>query len=159
MLGIFKKTKAIKIAAPLDGTAVALSRVSDPAFSEGMLGKGIAIMPTSGHVASPVTGRVDRMFDTGHAVSLISEDGVEILIHIGQDTVQLEGKHFTPTVKTGDAVKAGDGLIDFDLEAIKAAGFDVMTPVVICNHEDYRKFDVKIDCSVKIGDEIISLGG
>ena len=159
MFSKFKKTKTVKIASPLDGAAVPLSEVKDPAFSEGMLGKGVAILPGRGHVAAPVNGTIKHMFDTGHAVSLVSDDGAEILIHIGLDTVKLGGEHFTPLAKTGDVIKTGDGLIDFNLEAIKAAGYDVITPVVVCNHENYKQFDAQTGMDVKIGDEIVKLGG
>ena len=156
-LGMEKKF--VKIAAPLYGASVALSEVTDPAFSQELLGRGIAIRPSSGHAASPINGTVSRMFATGHAVSLVSDDGAEILIHIGIDTVKLKGKHFTTLVKSGDSVKIGDGLINFDLSAITAAGYDIITPVVICNTDDYKQFDMKIGIDVKIGDEIMTLGG
>ena len=155
-LGLEKK--AVKIVAPVDGIVVALSVVPDPAFSEEMFGRGLAIKPAAGHVVSPVNGTVIQMFDTGHAVSLTSDDGAEILIHIGLDTVRLKGEHFTPLVKTGDSVKTGDGLINFDLAAIAAAGYDTITPVVICNSDAYKTFDLKTSIDVKIGDEIIILG-
>ena len=155
--GVEKKSKIV--ASPLDGAAVALSKVNDPVFSEEMFGRGIAIRPATGHVSSPVNGVVTQMFDTGHAVSLTSNDGIEILIHVGLDTVKLKGEHFTPIVKTGDKVKIGYRLIDFDLEAIKASGYDTITPVVICNSGDYKQFNMKIDIDVKIGDEIIELRG
>ncbi|MCL2376878.1 MAG: PTS glucose transporter subunit IIA [Defluviitaleaceae bacterium] len=151
--------KDIKIVAPLDGAVVALSEVADPAFAEEMLGRGIAIRPIAGRVTSPVNGKVTQMFDTGHAITLTSDEGVEILIHIGLDTVNLKGEYFTPLVKTGDAVKVGDGLINFDIEAIKVLGYDTITPVVICNSSDYTQFETHINCVVKIGDEIITLGG
>jgi len=153
------KSKIVKIAAPMDGTAVALSTVADPAFSEGMLGRGIAIKPTCGRVVSPVCGTVSQMFVTGHAVSLTTEDGAEILIHIGLDTVRLRGEHFIAHAKTGDIVKVGDGLIDFDIAAIAAAGFDTITPVVVCNSDDYKTFEMITGTDIKIGDDIITLGG
>jgi len=164
MLGKLKKTfglerKVVKIVAPVDGSAVTLTEVPDPAFSEEMFGRGIAIKPTVGRVVSPVDGVVSQMFDTGHAVSLTSGSGTEVLIHIGLDTVRLHGEHFTALAQTGDKVKIGDGLIDFDIAAISAAGYNTITPIVICNSDDYKTFDIKSDIDVKIGDEIITLGG
>jgi len=149
--------KVVKIVSPVEGTVTELSMVPDPAFNEEMFGKGVAIQPSSGRIVSPVNGTVSQMFYTGHAVSLISNDGAEILIHIGLDTVRLKGKHFTARAKTGDSVQIGDVLIDFDLEAI-AADYDTITPIVICNSEKYKQFDLKTNINVKIGDEIILLG-
>jgi len=149
--------KKVVIVSPIEGTVTELSMVPDPAFNEEMFGKGVAIRPSSGRVVSPVNGIVSQMFYTGHAVSLTSNDGAEILIHIGLDTVRLKGEHFTTLVKTGDSVKIGDSLIDFDLAAI-AEDYDTITPVVICNSEKYKQFELKIDIDVKIGDEIIVLG-
>jgi len=164
MLGKLKNAlgmerKQIKIVAPLDGAGVKLAEVADPAFSEEMFGRGMAIRPTDGRVVSPVNGTISQMFDTRHAVSIVSDDGAEILIHIGLDTVKLGGHHFVAHAKNGDVVKVGDALIDFDLAAIAAAGYDTITPIVICNTDDYKQFDIKAGIDVKIGDEIITLGG
>ena len=158
---IFKtgEDEGVKIAAPMGGRTISLQEVNDPAFSEEMFGKGLAMRPIAGHLVSPVNGRVNQMFGTGHAVSLISDDGAEILIHIGLDTVKLRGQHFTPLVKTGGLVKTGDALIDFDIEAIKAAGYDIITPVVVCNSNDYKQFDLQTGRDVAIGEEIMTLRG
>ena len=102
------------LVSPVDGKAVAISEVSDPTFSEEILGKGLAIKPSSNTVYSPCDGTIDLMFDTGHAVNLISDSGIEILIHIGLDTVSLKGKHFKTLKNTGDKVKKGDALIEFE---------------------------------------------
>lgn len=147
----------IKILAPVKGEAVPISEVSDPTFGEEILGKGIAIKPEQGKVVSPVKGTVVLMIDTGHAVSLLSDDGVEILIHIGLDTVQLKGQHFTTHAKTGDKVNVGDLLIEFDVESIKQAGYDVITPVVICNTADFKEIHTFAGKPVQEGDEIISV--
>ena len=159
MFGKLWKSKSVEIVSPLEGAAVSLSKVNDPVFSKEMLGKGIAIRPVTGHVVSPVNGIISQMFDTSHAVSLVSDEGVEILIHIGLDTVRLKGEHFTSLAKTGDSVKVGDGLIDFNIEAIKEAGYDVVTPVVVFNSDNYKQFHTQTGMDVKIGDEIIRLGG
>lgn len=125
--------------APVKGECVPVSEVSDPTFGQEILGKGIAIKPSEGKVLAPCDATVDMMFDTGHAVSLVTDFGAEVLIHVGLDTVELKGKHYTIHAKKGDKVKKGQLLIEFDPEAIKADGYDVITPVVICNSDDYSE--------------------
>jgi len=122
---------------PLKGEIKPLSEVKDEAFSKGALGKGIAIEPTEGRVIAPVDGVLTTLFPTGHALGITSYNGAEILIHVGMDTVQLEGKHFTPKAKQGDTVKVGDVLLEFDIKAIKAEGYSVITPVIITNSDNY----------------------
>lgn len=129
--------KHIKILAPVKGRSVPLKNVPDPAFSDGMLGQGMAIEPADGRLVAPVNGKVLGIFRTCHAVTLLSEEGVELLIHIGLDTVKLEGEHFTPHVKKGDMVKPGDLMMEFDVAAITAAGYNLITPVLVCNAGDY----------------------
>ncbi len=160
-MGIFKKlfSKPLDgICAPVAGEAVAINQVNDPTFAEEMLGKGIAIIPSQGKVCAPCDCTVDMMFDTGHAVSLVSANGVEILIHVGLDTVNLKGQHFTVHAKNGDQVKKGDLLMEFEPEAIKAAGYDIITPVVICNSADYATFQTHVGKTVAPGDVVIELG-
>ena len=157
---LFGKKETINpnhIYAPLEGEAVSITEVPDPTFAEGMLGNGIAIKPTSGKVCSPVNGTVDMMFDTGHAVSLVSESGIEILIHVGLETVSLEGKPFKVHVKIGDKVKKGDVLMEADLEAIQAAGLPTITPVLVCNTDDYTTFNVTTGKAVTNADVVIEL--
>jgi len=125
------------LVSPLKGEVKPLSEVKDEAFSKGLLGKGVAIEPTEGKVISPVDGVLTTFFPTGHALGITSDSGAEILIHVGMDTVQLEGKHFTPKAKQGDTVKAGDVLLEFDIKAIKAEGYSVITPVLITNSDNY----------------------
>ena len=149
--------KGIKIMSPLAGALLPISEVRDPVFAEEILGRGVAVRPSGNRVVSPVNGVVDNAFDTGHAVALISDDGAEVLIHIGLDTVKLKGKHFTARVKNGDKVKIGDVLIDFDAAEISTAGFDTITPVVICNSTDFGTFNVKSNQVVQEGEEIILL--
>ena len=149
--------KPLVITAALEGEAVELKEVNDPAFSEEMFGKGMAIKPTHGKVVAPVKGVVTQMFDTGHAVSITSDEGTEILIHIGLDTVKLKGLHFTACAKNGDKIKVGSDLIQFDLEAIKAEGYDTITPIVVCNTEVYSKFSINTGTNVKYGDSVITL--
>ncbi len=145
------------ICAPVAGQAVPISQVSDPTFGEEILGKGVAIVPSDGKIVAPCDATVDMMFDTGHAVSLVADFGAEILVHIGLDTVNLKGKHFTVHAKSGDKVTKGQLLMEVDLEAVKAEGYDVITPVVICNSGDYGTFKTQVDKTVAVGDEIIRL--
>ena len=144
--------------APMAGEAVAISQVPDPTFAEGLLGNGIAIQPTDGKVYAPVNGTVDTMFDTGHAVSLISDNGIEILIHVGLETVGLNGAPFQVKVTSGQKVKKGDLLMIADLEAIKAAGLPTITPVLVCNSDDYTTFNVTTGKAVTTADVAIEVG-
>ncbi|MCL2843540.1 MAG: PTS glucose transporter subunit IIA [Oscillospiraceae bacterium] len=157
MLEPRKKETVIQIFAPMSGTVVAMAQVDDPIFSQEMLGKGVAIRPTDGRVTSPVTGTVSQMFDTGHAVALTSDDGVEILIHVGLDTVTLKGVHYTAYAKQGDKVSIGDILIECDLDAISASGFDTITPVAICNSDDFASFHMPTGNLICAGDEMMRL--
>ena len=146
-----------KLYAPLNGKAVPITEVPDPTFAEGLLGNGIAIIPTDGKVCSPVDGKVETMFDTGHAVALTSSTGVEILIHVGLETVSLEGKPFTVHAANGDKVKKGQLLIEVDLDAVKAAGLPTITPMVVCNTDEYPTFDTFVGKDVTNEDVVIAL--
>lgn len=121
------------LTAHMAGTVIELDQVSDPTFASGALGAGAAIEPATGRVVAPANGTITLAFPTGHAFGMLTEDGLEILIHVGFDTVELDGKHFTPRVAKGDTVKRGDVLVEFDLEKVKAAGYPVTTPLVITN--------------------------
>ena len=143
--------------APLNGQAVPVTEVPDPTFAEGMLGNGIAIIPADGKVYAPCDASVDMMFDTGHAVSLVADNGAEILIHVGLETVSLEGKPFKVHVKNGDKVKKGDLMIEADLEAIKASGLNTITPVLVCNPDDFATFNVTTGKEVTNVDLVIEL--
>ena len=134
-----KENKGILIGSPIEGEAVSIKEVNDPTFSQEILGKGIAIKPSKGRVVAPVDGEIALIFETKHAISLATEQGVEILIHVGLDTVNLKGEHFTAHVKAGDKVKAGDLLVEFDAEKISEAGYDTITPMVICNTADFSE--------------------
>lgn len=122
---------------PLSGKVLPLSDVPDKVFSSGAMGKGLAIDPEKGELIAPADGEITTIFPTGHAVGLTTKDGIEILMHIGMDTVELEGQGFETFVKQGNQVKAGDLLVRFDIEAIKAAGYSVITPIVITNTEHF----------------------
>ena len=143
--------------APMAGKAVPITEVPDPTFAEGMLGNGIAIEPAEGKVYAPCDATVDMMFTTGHAVSLVADCGAEVLIHVGLETVGLEGKPFTVHVANGDKVKKGQLLIEVDLEAVKAAGLPTITPMLICNTDDYPTFNTFVGKDVTNGDVVIAL--
>ena len=147
----------ITISSPLNGEIVPLTEVKDETFASEMMGKGIAINPTEGKVVSPINGTVQMIFKTKHAIGLKSQDGAEILIHIGMDTVQLDGKHFTAHVKDGDKVKVGDTLVEFDMDAIKKEGYELVTPVIITNTIDYLEIVPKEIKSVNAGEDIITI--
>ena len=147
----------ITIASPLKGNIVPLNEVKDETFASEMMGKGIAINPTEGKVVSPINGTVQMIFKTKHAIGLKSEDGAEILIHIGMDTVQLDGKHFTAHVKDGDRVKVGDTLVEFDMNAIKNEGYELITPVIITNTMEYLEIVPKDIKSVNTGETLITI--
>lgn len=129
----------ISITSPVEGKVIPLTEVKDPTFSQEILGKGAAIIPEKGVVYAPFDGKVDAVFETGHALGLVSEDGVELLVHVGIDTVNLKGKYFTPKKKSGDTMKKGDILLEFDIDKIKADGYDVTTPIIISNTEQFAK--------------------
>ena len=159
-MGFFKKLfgkKTDDFYAPMAGKAVPITEVPDPTFAEGMLGNGIAIEPAEGKVYAPCDATVDMMFETGHAVSLVADSGAEILIHVGLETVGLEGKPFTIHVANGDKVKKGQLLIEVDLEAVKAAGLPTITPMLICNTDDYPTFNTFVGKDVTNEDVVIAL--
>ena len=161
MFNFFKKKEAVSknemICAPVKGRAVASKEVSDPTFGEEILGAGMAIKPVEGKVYAPVDGEITMCIDSCHAVGIMSDRGTELLIHIGLDTVTLKGEHFTAHVKEGDKIKKGDLLIEFDIEAVKNAGFDVITPVIVCNSYDYTEVVRFVDKDVEVGDNVMEL--
>lgn len=143
------------VLAPIEGKSVSLKQVNDITFSEEIMGKGAAIIPTVGRAVAPVDGTVSALFETKHAIGLTSDNGAEILIHIGLDTVKLGGKHFTAHVKRGDKVKAGDLLVEFDIKGIKEEGYEIITPVLVTNTDDYNDILSLIDRDVKEKEELI----
>ncbi len=153
----FGKKEGEVIGAPIEGEAVEISKVSDPTFGQEILGKGMAIIPSVGKVVAPVDGRVEMVFDTKHALSMKTAEGAELLIHIGLDTVSLKGAPFTTHVSAGQEVKAGDLMLEFDIEAIKKAGLEVISPVIICNTPDYKEVKVNVGKSVNVLDEVMTL--
>ena len=145
------------LSACLNGTVVPLADVKDEAFASGVLGDGIAIEPSDGELVAPADGEISSTFETHHAVGMTTADGAELLMHIGIDTVKLGGKHFTYLVNEGDKVKRGQPLIRFELEAIKAEGYPVTTPVIVCNTDDYAVVEAKASGTVKQGDALLEL--
>ncbi|MCY8858256.1 beta-glucoside-specific PTS transporter subunit IIABC [Bacillus atrophaeus] len=145
------------IHSPIKGEVKALSEVNDSVFSAEIMGKGFAIVPEEGLAVAPVSGAITTVFKTKHAIGITSDLGAEVLIHIGLDTVQLDGRHFDVLVKEGDKVSPGDPLVSFDIEKIKAAGYDVITPVIITNTDQYAVTAVKESGTVKTNEALLAL--
>jgi len=141
---------------PLTGNIVALSDVPDEVFSSGVLGKGIAVEPTVGKVIAPADGEITTLFPTGHAVGIKSKNGAEILIHIGMDTVKMNGDGFKTHVQQGDKVKQGQLLIEFDIDKIKKAGYPIITPFVVTNYAEYKDIITDDAKTIKGGDNLIT---
>ena len=142
---------------PLSGIIKPLAEVSDEVFASGALGKGIAIEPTEGVLVSPVNGVVTALFPTGHAVGITTDNGAEILIHIGFDTVKLNGEHFKIKAQQGENIKKGQVLVEFELDKIKEKGFDLTTPIVITNSDNYSKIIEKKSGNVSRNEELLEL--
>lgn len=149
--------KPLTVYNPVKGEVIPLTDVDDAAFSSEVLGKGYAVKPTAGMVKAPFSGTVETIMDSYHALGLISDDGMVLLIHVGLDTVQLGGKHFTPKVKAGDRISLGDVLLEFDKEAIEAEGYQTVTPVILTNVDDYSKMEIGEPGVKDFGEEMISL--
>lgn len=154
---IKEDNKKIEIKAPCNGAIVKLTEVDDSTFASEAMGKGIAMLPEEGILYSPVKGIVKTIFPTKHAIGLLSDDGAEIMIHVGIDTVQLEGKYFTTYVKPDQRIKIGDELLEFDIEEIKKLEYDIVTPIIITNSQEYLEV---LECDkdqVKRGETMITL--
>lgn len=154
---LFGKSDRIQLKAPVAGKLVSIKEVSDSTFSEEILGKGAAIIPSGNKFYAPADGTVTTVFPTGHAAAITTDDGAEVLIHIGLDTVKLEGKYFTIAASEGQKVKAGDLLIEADVEKIKAEGYDVITPIVICNSDEFSEIVPEAPADVAVGDTALTL--
>lgn len=152
-----KSMKKSMIVSPLKGMVKPLSEVEDEAFSSGALGQGIAIEPMEGKLTAPADGTISAFFPTGHAIGMTTEDGAEILMHVGMDTVKLEGKYFTPKAKQGDHVKKGQVLLEFDIQKIKKAGYSTVTPVLITNSDQYTDIVPTDAKQANRGDTILTL--
>lgn len=161
MFGFLKKKEnkesSYTLGSPAKGKAVPLSEVNDPTFAEEMLGKGVAVIPAEGRICAPADGKIDMVFDTLHAVSMVTDYGAEVLIHVGLDTVKMNGEGFKGHVKSGDHVKKGDLLLELDLEKVKAAGYDTITPMIVCNTPDYASVEALAGKEVVVGDDVAVL--
>ena len=144
--------RVLTLDAPISGDVIPLSEVKDQTFATGLLGQGVAIQPTGTRVIAPA---VEAIFPTGHAVALNTVDGLDVLIHVGLDTVQLEGKHFTVHAQVGDIVHKGDVLIEFDREAIAAEGYDVTVPILVCNSVEFSSIKGSVGEHVEEMDQLI----
>ena len=144
-----------KVYSPLKGKAIALTEVKDETFAAGVLGQGFAVVPETGKVVAPFNGKVTTLFETKHAVGVTSDSGIEVLIHVGLNTVALEGKYFTALVKEGDTVRIGQTLLTFDQKAIAEAEYDTTTPVIVTNADDYAAVDVLCKGKVSFGEEVL----
>ncbi|MBS6679381.1 MAG: beta-glucoside-specific PTS transporter subunit IIABC [Clostridiales bacterium] len=147
--------REIRISSPIQGECIPLEQVKDATFSQGILGKGAAVIPEKGEVAAPFDGKIDVMFETGHAVGMTSKDGVELLIHVGMDTVNLEGKYFHPKKASGDTVKKGEVILEFDKDEIVKAGYDITTPVIVSNMDAFADVSSTASGPVKELDDIL----
>lgn len=145
------------LGSPAKGKAVDLKEVNDPTFNSGMLGQGVAVIPSEGKIYAPADGEIAMVFDTLHAVSLNASNGAEILVHVGLDTVSLKGKGFKAHVQAGDKVKKGDLMLEADLEFLKSEGFDIITPVLVCNTDDYASVEALSGKDVEPGDDVVRI--
>ena len=146
-----------KVYAPIQGNIVKLESVKDEAFSSGAMGKGIAIEPKEGKVYAPFDGIIETAFPTKHAIGLTSDKGVELLIHVGMDTVKLGGAHFISHIEEGQKIKKGDLLLEFNIEKIRGAGYPTLTPVIVTNSDDYSEVDITSASSVNAGDDLLDV--
>ncbi|NKE96463.1 PTS beta-glucoside transporter subunit IIABC [Pantoea agglomerans] len=145
------------ILSPMTGTVLALDQIPDPTFASGLLGQGAAIIPSDNKVIAPFAGEVASLFQTRHAIGLLSHSGIELLIHVGIDTVRLDGKPFTAHVKVGDTFRAGDLLLEFDRQAILDAGYDLATPIIITNSDEYPEVMTVAGTAVTAGTPLLSV--
>ena len=150
-------TAAKTVDSPLTGQIIPLSVVNDPVFSSEAMGKGCAVIPLEGKVFAPFDGTIVGLLDSHHAVGMESENGIEILIHVGMDTVKLGGKHFTCHIEDGQQVKKGQLLLEFDMDAIKAEGYEIVTPVIITNSDEFTEITTEVAGRVKNGDKLLKL--
>ena len=143
------------VCAPLEGEIRILSEIDDPVFSSEALGKGCAIEPSKGEVVAPFDGTIEQVAETSHAVGIMGDNGLEVLIHVGMDTVELKGKGYDPKVKVGDKVKKGQLLLKFDMAAISAAGYKLTTPVVVTNTDDFTSVEPIATGKVTEGQDVV----
>ena len=147
----------VTIASPADGELIELSQVKDETFASGVLGKGAAVVPANGRVVSPANGKITSVFPTKHAIGIVDENGAELLVHIGMDTVKLEGKYFTAHVKDGDLVKKGYLLAEFDKKAVEAEGYDTTVAVLVTNSQEFLDVLPAARGAVKAGEDLMTI--
>ena len=145
------------ICAPIQGEIVPCSEIRDLTFQKEMLGKCVAIKPLVGKVHAPADGKIEMIIETMHVINMTTENATEILVHVGIDTVGLKGQHYKVHVKEGSRVKRGDLLMEFDLAAISAEGYDLVSPVIICNSDDYKEIEKTETKTIRIGETIMKL--
>lgn len=155
MLGIFKKKT--KILAPMSGEVKPLTAVGDAVFAKELVGKGVAIEPSDGEIYAPISGQLIQIVSSKHAYAIVSDEGIEVLIHCGIDTVELAGEGFTTYKSIGDSITVGDHLATMDLEFIRSKGKSCITPVVITNHENYTNLSMKYGQAVRALTTIIKI--
>ncbi len=155
MFNIFNKQNSLAIYAPMTGELIDLTELEDPVFSEKMVGDGVAIEPNENIVLSPVKGKITLLFPTRHAVGIETDEGLEILIHLGIDTVELKGEGFKAFVKVGDRVNVGDKLLEMNIEIVQNKGKSTHTPVLITNMEKVKELKIMHRDDVKAGKDII----
>ncbi|MCH3971473.1 MAG: beta-glucoside-specific PTS transporter subunit IIABC [Oscillospiraceae bacterium] len=149
--------KKFQLSSPLSGYVVPLEKVNDETFASGVMGSGVGIQPADGRVYAPADGTIDCLMDTNHAIGMHTDSGADVLIHIGKDTVNLQGRFFTPHIKTGDTVKQGDLLLECDLAGIRKAGYDTISPVTVTNSADYLEVLSHPEGEVKAGEKLITV--
>lgn len=145
------------IESPLIGRIVSLKEVKDEAFVKGKLGKGVAVLPIEGKIVAPVDGVVKILFPTRHVIAITSNSGIEILIHVGVNTVKLQGKYFYPKIKQGEKIKKGDLLLEFDIEKIKEEGFEIITPITIINSQNYLEVNESKAINAMFGEILLDI--
>ena len=147
----------MEILAPVTGRVVPLKEVPDEAFSEGMAGEGAAILPSEGgEVVAPVSGELVKLFEGGHAFGIVTDGGVELIVHLGLDTIELQGRGFDKLTVEGDRVESGQPIVRFDLPAVRATGYNPVTPVVVANADEFRVSGLKSE-EVTAGDVIFEV--
>lgn len=155
MFNFFKKNKTVELVSPMTGKLIPIEEVPDQVFSEKMLGDGLAIEPEEGKVVSPIDGRVVTIFPTNHAIGLVTNEGLEILIHIGIDTVELNGEGFKRIVEKDEKIKKGDLLMEFDVDLIKEKGKSPITPIIITNMDKVKNIEKSNSDKASRGETVI----
>ena len=145
------------LVSPMNGVVVSMNEVKDEAFAACVLGDGVAVEPEEGKLFAPADGVIDNVFDSKHAIGMTTTEGVELLLHVGIDTVKLAGQHFTVGVSAGQKVKQGDLLLTFEMDAIKAAGYLCTTPMIVCNTDDYQSIQPLATGPIKAGQKLLEI--